>query len=58
MSVHSFEELISHETHEVNVVSYGPPGGEAVNVAIECEDCDTVLLDFDREPTSVQEDQS
>ena len=40
-----YEELLSHRGHEVVVVTYGP---ENENVAIECEDCATVLLDFDR----------
>jgi len=44
MSVNSFEELEEHVGHHVEVVTYGVDA----NVAIECEDCGEVLLDFDR----------
>ena len=44
MSVTNYEELKAHEGHKVAVVTYR---GE--NVAIECEDCNEVLLDFDKE---------
>ena len=46
MSVSNFEELKIHVGHKVVVVTYGNP---PVNVAIECEDCYEVLLDFDKE---------
>lgn len=46
MSVSSFKDLKHHVGHEVEVVTYGDP---PVNVAIECLDCNEVLLDFDRE---------
>ena len=44
MAVSSFDELIEHAEHNVVIATYGDP---AVNVAIECEDCFVVLLDFD-----------
>ncbi len=46
MSVNSYKELLEHEGHEVVVVTYGK---EKVNVAIECEDCNVVLQDYDKE---------
>jgi hypothetical protein len=46
MSVTSFEELIAHKGHEIAVVTYGNP---PQNVSVECEDCNEVLLDFDKE---------
>ena len=48
MAAHSYADLIQHDGHNVVVVSYGYPEVGTVNVAIECEDCYTVLLDFDR----------
>jgi hypothetical protein len=44
MGCHSFNDLIKHFGHRVFVVHYS-----GQNVAIECEDCHEVLLDFDRE---------
>lgn len=46
MSVGSFTELLTHVGHSIEVVTYGPPADPA-NVAVECETCGTVLLDFD-----------
>lgn len=45
MGVASFAELNPHYGHEVVVSRYGPVD-DPVNVAIECETCNTVLLDF------------
>lgn len=50
MSVNSFDELISHQTHDINVTAYGPINGELLNAAIECNDCSEILIDFDRDP--------
>lgn len=47
MAVASFDELIYHVNHEVEVASYGFP--LPVNVAVECIDCDVILFDFDKE---------
>jgi hypothetical protein len=55
MGSHSFDDLLRHYGHKVEVVVYGKDGniGGAENVAIECEHCNEVLLDFDRrEPTA------
>jgi len=46
MSSSNFEELSWHIGHDVEVVSYGK-GGYIYNIAIECNDCGTVLLDFE-----------
>ena len=42
-----FNDLKRHIGHEIHVVSYGE-GKRIYNVAIECETCDEILLDFDR----------
>jgi hypothetical protein len=56
MSVNSFNELKSHLGHEVEVVSYGVEINSKkriiMNVAIECENCKEVLLDFDNTDTT------
>ena len=43
MSATDYNDLSRHIGHKVEVVSYAE-----VNVAIECEDCSEVLLDFDK----------
>jgi len=43
MSVFSYESLETHVGHKIVCVRYGNQ-----NVAIECEDCCEVLLDFDK----------
>ena len=48
MSVGCFEELVEHIGHKIEVISYDK-NGERINVAIECETCGEVLLDFDKE---------
>jgi len=45
MSAYSFEELMWHVGHNIVVATYGD-SGIVYNVAIECEDCHVVLLDF------------
>lgn len=42
MSVTNYKELIYHTGHKISVVTYSDR-----NVAIECEDCNQVLLDYD-----------
>lgn len=44
MAVHSYDDLIAHHGHRLWVTAYG-----SVNVAVECEDCYEILIDFDRE---------
>jgi hypothetical protein len=38
------EKLMRHLGHKVVIVAYGDP---AVNVSLECEDCDELLADCD-----------
>ena len=42
-----YEDLKGHVGHNVAVVGYGVTGEPPVNIAIECEDCNCVLLDFE-----------
>ena len=44
MSVRTFEELRKHIGHKIVVVIYGEE-----NVSCECETCNEVLMDYDRE---------
>jgi hypothetical protein len=56
MGAHSFDDLSRHIGHKVVCVFYGKDRKRenAVNVAIECETCNEVLLDFDKEPEDVE----
>ena len=47
MACHSYDDLKAHVGHNVAVVAYGDSDDPA-NVAIECEDCSLVLMDFDK----------
>jgi hypothetical protein len=49
MSADTFTELSRHYGHKIAVVQYGGESGEPVNVAIECDNCSEVLLDYERE---------
>ena len=44
MSATDYRDLSRHIGHKVDVVTYAE-----VNVAIECEDCNEVLMDYDNE---------
>lgn len=44
MSVQTYNDLADHYGHDVVIAIYG----EGENVAIECEECSEVLLDFDK----------
>ena len=46
MSATNYNDLKRHIGHNIVCISYGE---EAENVAIECEDCNEVLLDYDKE---------
>ena len=49
MSVSNFNDLDKHYGHEISVFRYSIPNTDIVeNVALECADCDEVLLDYDR----------
>ena len=42
---HIQREIVSHEPCEIAVVCYGDTE-EPVNVAVECQDCHVVLIDY------------
>jgi uncharacterized protein with PIN domain len=44
MSAFNFEELKRHVGHKIVCVGYGQD--EIVNVAVECLDCNEVLIDY------------
>lgn len=48
MAVSIYDELREHIGHKIVCVCYGKDGEEPQNVAIECETCNEVLLDFDK----------
>jgi len=43
LSTFCYEDLILHVGHKIVITTY-----EDINVAIECETCNEVLLDFDK----------
>jgi len=45
MSVHTFEDMISHAGHKIECVYYGTEH-QAINTAIECVTCGQVLIDL------------
>ena len=47
MSAFDYAELFRHRGHKIVCVSYGQYN-DPDNVAVECETCSEVLLDFDR----------
>ena len=47
MTAVCFSDLIKHYGHEIVISKYGIDD-DAWNVAIECETCCEVLLDFDK----------
>ena len=54
MAVHNFSDLYQHFGHKVVVITYGGSGNVSpLCVAIECEDCYEVLVDFDRSDDEV-----
>ena len=53
MSASNFEELSWHVGHDVEVVTY-QRGGHIYNIAIECNDCGTVLMDFNNPKNAYQ----
>jgi hypothetical protein len=48
MGVTNFEDLKRHIGHDISCNSYGK-GKHIENVSVECETCNEVLLDFDKE---------
>jgi hypothetical protein len=49
MSVQNYSDLADHYGHDINISKYTDTLGNGINMAIECEDCYEVLLDFDNE---------
>lgn len=49
MSATNFDELYKHYGHDVVVAQYTTQTNEVENVAIECNDCFEVLMDYDKE---------
>ena len=54
MSIHTFEELLDHVGHKIEVAAYGP-ANETFNVAIECMTDGTVLIDYDHPDMAMPE---
>jgi len=50
MGVSNFEDLKAHVGHFIVCVAYGDPL-DPENVAVECETCSEVLIDFDKPET-------
>ena len=53
MGAHSFDDLLHHVGHKIVCVTYEAKAGfgsvdkgDIWNVAVECEDCNTVLMDY------------
>jgi hypothetical protein len=46
MSAYDYESLKYHIGHAIVCVGYGD-AANPVNVAVECETCNTVLMDYD-----------
>lgn len=44
MSVQNYVDLLAHEGHKISIYRY-----YNLNIAIECEECHEVLLDYDNE---------
>ncbi len=53
MSASNFEELSWHVGHDVEVVEY-KRGGHVYNIAVECNDCGTVLMDCENPKNAFQ----
>jgi hypothetical protein len=49
MGAWDFESLKNHVGHKIICVGYGD-SKDYENVAIECVDCDEVLMDYDKYP--------
>ncbi len=58
MSVINYKDLKEHLGHRIVCVSYESPGENKENIALECEDCNEVLLDFDKEEVADSKEQT
>jgi hypothetical protein len=47
MSLAGFKDLREHVGHDIVCVTYGPTPEDPWNVALECETCGCVLLDYE-----------
>lgn len=57
MSAFNFKTLMWHVGHNIQCVTYGNED-EVYNVAIECFDCNEVLLDYDNPEIRAEENQN
>ena len=57
MSADSYKELKRHLGHKIVCVAYGGEDEEPWSVALECETCNEVLLDYDREEDDDEEEE-
>ncbi len=48
MGAHSFDDLFPHVGHKIVCVTYGT-FRDVWNISVECETCNTVLMDYDYE---------
>ena len=53
MGAHSFEDLEAHIGHDIVCARYGDDE-QTLNVAIECETCGEVLVDYDQPDPRLQ----
>ena len=59
MGSHSYEDLRRHIGHKIVCVGYGATTSTLpVNVAIECEDCCEVLMDYDKPEANSEEEKA
>ena len=56
MSATDFNDLIRHAEHSITIATYYDLHLNTVNVAIECEECSEVLMDYDN-PEFVSEEE-
>jgi hypothetical protein len=49
MSVSCFEELRNHVGHNIVCCEYTDENNYIYNVALECEDCNEVLISYDND---------
>ena len=49
MSAYNFNSLAAHVGHDIRCICYGKES-DPLNVALECWDCNEVLLDYDKYP--------
>ena len=54
MGISDYKGLSDHVGHKIECVYYGNPHGKGDNVALECVDCNEVLMDFDKPPKMIK----